>query len=75
MRIPDGTTIRPRPRGGEPTSGFAYRIDPPLLRVDLLATAALASFRPFRGSQDSTAVPADIAAALWERAEASLDRI
>jgi hypothetical protein len=44
--------------------------------VDLLATAALASFRPFRGSQDSPVpVPADIAAALWERAEASLDRI
>ena len=55
---------------------FVYRIDPPLLRVELLATAALASFRPFRGFQGSTVpVPADIAAALWERAEARLDRI
>ena len=37
---------------------------------------ALASFRPFRGFQGSTVpVPADIAAGLWERAEARLDRI
>src|SRR5579863_3970349 len=30
---------------------FDYRVDPPLLRTELLATAALASFRPFRGFQ------------------------
>ena len=55
---------------------FVYRIDPPVLRVELLATAELASFRPFRGFQGSTVpVPADVATALWERAEARLDRI
>jgi hypothetical protein len=55
---------------------FAYRIDPPLLRVELLATADLASFRPFRGFQGSTfPLPSGIAAALWERAEPRLDRI
>jgi hypothetical protein len=48
---------------------FDYRIDPPLLRVELLATAALASFRPFRGFQGSTVpVPNDIAAELRKRA-------
>jgi hypothetical protein len=48
---------------------FDYRIDPPLLRVELLATAELASFRPFRGFQGSTVpLPPDIAAALRERA-------
>lgn len=55
---------------------FVYRIDPPLLRVELLATAELATFRPFRGFQGSTVpLPAGIAAALWKRAEARLDRI
>jgi hypothetical protein len=55
---------------------FDYRVDPPLLRVELLATAGLGSFRPFRGFQGSTfPVPPDIAAALWERAEARLDKI
>jgi hypothetical protein len=53
---------------------FVYRVDPPLLRVELLATARLASFRPFRGFQGSTVpVPADIAAALWDRAEPRLE--
>jgi hypothetical protein len=48
---------------------FDYRIDPPLLRVELLATAGLASFRPFRGFQGSTVpVPPDIAAELRKRA-------
>lgn len=48
---------------------FDYDIDPPLLRAELLATAQLASFRPFRGFQGSTMpVPADVASALWERA-------
>ena len=55
---------------------FDYRIDPPLLRAELLATAGLASFRPFRGFQGSTApVPADVAAALGERAAPRLDPI
>ena len=53
---------------------FDYRIDPPLLRAELLATAGLASFRPFRGFQGSTVpLPADIAAALQERAASRLD--
>jgi hypothetical protein len=48
---------------------FDYRIDPPLLRVELLATARLAAFRPFRGFQGSTVpVPGDIAAELHKRA-------
>jgi hypothetical protein len=55
---------------------FDYRIDPPLLRVELLATAGLSSFRPFRGFQGSTMpVPADIAAALAERASPRLDSL
>ncbi len=53
---------------------FAYRIDPPLLRVELLATAALASFRPFRGFQGSNVpLPRDAAAALWELAAPRLE--
>ena len=48
---------------------FDYRVDPPLLRVELLATSELASFRPFRGFQGSTVpLPPDVAAALWDRA-------
>ena len=55
---------------------LVYRIDPPLLRVELLATAGLASFRPFRGFQGSTApVPPDIATALWERAAPRLEEL
>lgn len=55
---------------------FDYRIDPPLLRAELLATAGLASFRPFRGFQGSTVpVPADVASALQERAAPRLDPI
>ena len=47
---------------------FDYRIDPPLLRVEILATAELSSFRPFRGFQGSTwPLPADIAVALRTR--------
>lgn len=53
---------------------FDYRIDPPLLRVELMATAGLASFRPFRGFQGSTVpLPADIAAALQDRAAPRLE--
>jgi hypothetical protein len=55
---------------------FDYRIDPPLLRVELLATAGLNSFRPFRGFQGSTVpVPPDIAAALQERAAPRLEAL
>lgn len=50
-----------------------YRIDPPLLRVELRAAAELSSFWPFRGFQGSTMpVPEDIAVALRERAEPRL---
>ena len=53
---------------------FDYRIDPPLLRAELLSTAGLASFRPFRGFQGSTVpLPADIAGSLQERAAPRLD--
>jgi hypothetical protein len=53
---------------------FDYRIDPPLLRTELLATAELSSFRPFRGFQGSTVpVPPDVAAALSERAAPRLE--
>jgi len=55
---------------------FDYRIDPPLLRVELLATAALSSFRPFRGFQGSTVpLPPDVAAALRERAAPRLEAL
>jgi hypothetical protein len=75
------TYEEPEWRDGDPASArwrteirFDYRIDPPLLRVELLADATLASFRPFRGFQGSTfPVPAEIAAALRERAAARLD--
>jgi len=53
---------------------FDYRIDPPILRSELLADAGLGAFRPFRGFQGSTfPMPADIAARLRERADARLD--
>jgi len=73
----------PEWRDGDPASArwrtdvrFDYRIDPPLLRAELLADAGLASFRPFRGFQGSTyPVPADIAALLGERAAPRLDAI
>jgi len=55
---------------------FAYRIDPPLLRVELLATAGLASFRPFRGFQGSNVpLPADVVLALWELAAPRLEAL
>jgi hypothetical protein len=55
---------------------FDYRIDPPLLRVELLASAQFASFRPIRGFQGSTVpVPAEVAAALWERAAPRLEAL
>ena len=53
---------------------FDYRIDPPLLRAELLATAELASFWPFRGFQGSTVpVPPDVAERLRERAAPRLE--
>lgn len=53
---------------------FDYRIDPPLLRAELLASPTLGSFRPLRGFQGSTVpVPSDVAAALWERAAPRLE--
>ena len=46
-----------------------YRIEPPLLRSELLDDATLGSFRPFHGFQGSNVpVPPDLAAALSERA-------
>jgi len=55
---------------------FDYRIDPPLLRVELLAAAGLASFRPFGGFQGSSVpVPPDVAAALRERAAPRLEAL
>jgi hypothetical protein len=55
---------------------FDYRIEPPLLRVELLATVELAAFRPFRGFQGSTMpVPPDVAAAMWARAAPRLDAL
>lgn len=53
---------------------FDYSIDPPLLRAELLADAALGSFRPFHGFQGSTVpLPPDIASALSERAAPRLE--
>jgi len=55
---------------------FDYRIDPPLLRAELLAAPELGSFRPLRGFQGSTVpVPAAIAAALQERAAPRLEAL
>ena len=55
---------------------FDYRIDPPLLRAELLATAELGSFRPFRGFQGSTfPVPPTIAEAVRARAEPRLEAL
>jgi hypothetical protein len=55
---------------------FDYRIDPPLLRTELLATAELAAFRPFRGFQGSTVpLPPDVAVALSERAAPRLEAL
>jgi EVE domain len=55
---------------------FDYRVDPPLLRIELLATAELGSFRAFRGFHGSTVpVPADIAAALSHRAAPRIESL
>jgi hypothetical protein len=53
---------------------FVYRVDPALLRAELLADATLGSFRPFRGFQGSTVpLPPDIARALADRAAPRLE--
>jgi hypothetical protein len=53
---------------------FDDRIDPALLRVELLADAELGSFRPFRGFQGSTVpLPPGIALALSRRAAPRLE--
>jgi hypothetical protein len=53
---------------------FDYRIEPPLLRVELLADAELGSFRPFRGFQGSTVpLPPEVALALSARAAPRLE--
>lgn len=55
---------------------FDYRIDPPLLRTELLATAELSGFRPLRGFQGSTVpLPPDVAVALSERASPRLEQL
>jgi hypothetical protein len=55
---------------------FDYRIDPALLRAELVADAALGSFRPFRGFQGSTfPLPPEIARALSARAAPRLESL
>jgi hypothetical protein len=55
---------------------FDYRIDPPLLRTELLAVAELGSFRPLRGFQGSTVpLPPDVAQALSKRAAPRLEAL
>jgi hypothetical protein len=53
---------------------FDYRIDPPLLRAELVASAELGSCRPFRGFQGSTVpLPPEIALTLSARAAPRLE--
>jgi hypothetical protein len=53
---------------------FDYRVEPPLLRAELLADAELGSFRPFRGFQGSTVpLPPEVALALSARAAPRLE--
>jgi hypothetical protein len=55
---------------------FDYRIDPPLLRTELLGAAQLGSFRPFRGFQGSTVpLPPEVALPLSERAAPRLEAL
>lgn len=52
---------------------FDSRIDPPLLRTELLNYPGLGSFRPFRGFQGSNVpVPADVASKLSDLAATRL---
>ena len=60
--------------GGGLTSGLTTASIPPLLRAELLASAELGSFRPFRGFQGSTVLlPPEIALALTARAAPRLE--
>jgi hypothetical protein len=53
---------------------FEYRVQPPLLRSELIADAELGSFRPFRGFEGSNVpVPAEVASALEERVASRLE--
>jgi predicted RNA-binding protein with PUA-like domain len=53
---------------------FDYRIQPPLLRSELLEDFQIGSFRPFRGFQGSNVpMPPDVAAALAARADPRLE--
>jgi hypothetical protein len=55
---------------------FDYRVQPPLLRSELVADAELGSFRPFRGFEGSNVpVPPDIASALAARAASRLEAL
>ena len=55
---------------------FDYRIEPPLLRAELVGAAGLATFRPFRGFQGSTVpLPPGIASALSARAAPRLEAL
>jgi EVE domain len=53
---------------------FDYRVQPPLLRAELVEDAELGSFRPFRGFEGSNVpVPPEIASALAARAASRLE--
>jgi hypothetical protein len=53
---------------------FDYRVQPPLLRSELVEDAELGSFRPFRGFEGSNVpVPPEIASALAARAASRLE--
>jgi hypothetical protein len=55
---------------------FDYRIDPPLLRAELVASPELGSFRPFSGFQGSTVpLPPEVAQALAARAAPRLEAL
>ena len=55
---------------------FDYRVQPPLLRSELVADAELGSFRPFRGFEGSNVpVPPEIASVLAARVTSRLERL
>ena len=55
---------------------FDYRVQPPLLRSELVADAELGSFRPFRGFEGSNVpVPPEIASVLAARAASRLEAL
>ena len=72
----------PRQSNDDPAYGrrtnirFDYRINPPLLRSELLDDAGLQSFRPFRGFQGSAVrLPPDVASSLSKRAALWLEAL